>query len=249
MNLTAIIIDDEQDAISLLQDKLYKWQPFVKVVAKCADVKEAMLAIVQYKPDVLFLDIYMPGMNGLEFFRYVRDLHLPSQCIIITAYKEPEYFQEAIRLGLTDYLLKPVIKEELTKAIENVSVRIAKGKHNNHFSDLTGALNKITLPIANGVIRVAISDIIYARSTGKFTEIWCDKEWKEVVTLGITEFEKLIVYSGLQRIDRFTIVNPEYVQKVSLKLNRISFATSKHSEDVIVSKVGAEKMMELMKIN
>lgn len=249
MKLNAIIIDDEESSRLLLKECIRKYHPEITILDLCCDTKEALMSIAKNHPDLLFLDIQMPDMNGLEFFRCISSLNISLQCIITTAYAESAYFKEAIRLGLTDYLLKPVLKEELDAAINNSIQRIASGQHAGNINRLVNVLsaNKITFPTTTGAIYIHPEQILYIKAAGKYSELYMQDE-KEIIMLGITEMEELLTGSTVLRIDRFMLINKTYIQKVSLQFNKIILNTGASKIALEVSKKGAEKVMEWMKM-
>ena len=116
--LKAILVDDELSSLQNLQSKLLEFCPDVEVVATAQKPEDAILFIRQYKPDVIFLDIEMPRMNG---FRMLEELgELDFEIIFTTAYNH--YAVDAIRLSAFDYLMKPVAIKDLQNAV----IRLAK---------------------------------------------------------------------------------------------------------------------------
>ena len=216
MKLKAIIVEDEANTRELLAQRIPEWRQEIEIADVCADANAAIISVAKHKPQVIFLDIFMPGMNGFEFFGILQELNIPVQCIIITGYAEVEYFQEAIRLGLTDFLLKPLKKEELNKAVENVIHRIASGRHVTNMRDLRDALRqqKINLPIFNGAISLCSDQILFASSHGKYSELHLVNNSKEVINKSISDLEVKLLPFNIIRIDRFTLVNLQYLHKV-----------------------------------
>lgn len=249
MKLGAIIVEDEEKTRELLLQRINEWQPNIEVLDTCADAKEAILSIVRHKPQVVFLDIFIPDINGFEFFGIIEELNITLQCIIVTGHAEPEYFREAVRLGLTDFLLKPIKKEELNRAVENVMRRIANGKHLTNIRDLydTMQYQKINLPIFNGAISLFPDQILYASSNGKYSELFLSDGSKETINKSISELEIKLQPFYIIRIDRFTLINPRYLHKVAIKLNKVYLSAKDKIFEVSVSKPGIEKVFELMK--
>ena len=102
--ISSIIIDDEQHCIDALGADLGKHCPNVEVLAKCASAKEGILAIKKYKPQLIFLDVEMPWMNGFEMLELLD--HIDFSIIFTTAYDK--FAAKAFRISAVDYLLKPV---------------------------------------------------------------------------------------------------------------------------------------------
>ena len=112
--MQAIIIDDEKHCRQVLSILLAKHCPNIEVVEQCANGKAALQAVEVHKPDIIFLDIEMPGMNGFEFLENCKEKNFAI--VFTTAYNE--YAIQAIKNAALDYLLKPIDVEELINAIE-----------------------------------------------------------------------------------------------------------------------------------
>ena len=113
-NISAILIDDEQDALGALEEQIKLYCPGVHILATCDEAKKGLEAVRSFKPDVVFLDIQMPGMTGLELARAISSEQ--AQVIFVTAYSQ--YAINAIKLSALDYLLKPVDPDELIAAVK-----------------------------------------------------------------------------------------------------------------------------------
>src|SRR4051794_32273919 len=111
--LKAILIDDELNSLQNLQNKLEKYCPSVKVLGTFEKPEEAILCVRHQKPDLLFLDIEMPKMNGFRFIEELGDFE--GEIIFITAYNH--FAIEAMRISAFDYLVKPVAIADLQNAI------------------------------------------------------------------------------------------------------------------------------------
>lgn len=247
MKLKAIIVEDEANTRELLKQRISQWEPNIEIVAACSDAKEGILSIAKYRPQLIFLDIYLPDMSGFEFFNTIQSLEIETQCVIITGFAEVEYFQEAIRLGLTDYLLKPIKKDELKKAIENVIDRIASGRHRMYLSDVLQTFpKKISLPIFNGKIAIAPDNLLYAVSNGRYAELYLTNRQKELVNKSISEVEATFDAYGMVRIDRFTIINPKYLHKVGVKNQKIYFLLNGNTVELKVTKVAIERAFDML---
>src|SRR5580765_2617586 len=118
--IKAIIVDDEPYCCESLATLLQRYCPDVKVVDICYNGVSALKAIEEDKPDLLFLDIEMPQMNGFELLERLKEINF--QLIFTTSYDQ--YAIKAIRFSALDYLLKPVDREELQKSVQKVALRM-----------------------------------------------------------------------------------------------------------------------------
>lgn len=249
MILKTIIVDDEENARLLLKQRLERFHPEIEIRDLCSNAKDALLSIIRNKPDFLFLDIQMPDMTGLQFFESLSELNLPIQAIITTAHAEPVFYQKAIRLGLADYLLKPIMDDELADAIENIKKRIRTQNHLRQVSNLVSVLNndtRVSLNTGSSRIFIKPDSIVYALSDGKYSKLFFTNAEEETIMHGISELSDLLPVLDFSKIDRFTIVNRNYVRKVSPRLKIIVFEFNDRQAQINVSHTGAVHLMELM---
>ncbi|NVO18220.1 MAG: response regulator [Bacteroidetes bacterium] len=249
MNLRAVIVDDEENARLLLKERLNKYHPEIQVMDLCENAKDALMSVIKHKPDILFLDIQMPEMSGLEFFEDLSEINLPIQAIITTAFSEPEFYKKAIRLGLADYLLKPIIKEELDQALENVKSRIVSNTHSNQVQSMVNMYrneNKISLNSGSSKIFVKTTSIVYATSDGKYSRMYFTNGEELTVMHGIGELGEMLPTSELIKIDRFTIVNKNYIHTISPRLKLLVFEFNNQRTQLSISHTGAIHLMNIM---
>lgn len=113
-----IIIDDEHTVRTGIK-QLIDWEKYeMEICAEAEDGAEGLIKIMQYEPDLVLLDIMMPEMSGIEMIQKAREQGFRGKCILLTGYSDFEFAKQAIRLGVEDYLLKPIDDEELDKRIE-----------------------------------------------------------------------------------------------------------------------------------
>lgn len=125
-----LLVDDEESVLKVLKTSI-DWQALgVEVPATASDGVQALKRMEQEPFHLLITDIKMPGMGGLELIRRVRLLYPDTRCILLTAYSEFNYAKEAIRLGVENYLLKPVQKEELESTVQNAMANIYSHRGN-----------------------------------------------------------------------------------------------------------------------
>lgn len=123
--LKAILVDDEPHSLQNLQQKIAEFCPELKVVATPNKPEEALFLIRHHKPDVIFLDIEMPRMNGFRMLEELEDID--SEIIFTTAYNH--YAIDAIRISAFDYLMKPISVEDLQNAVTRLMERRKQQTH------------------------------------------------------------------------------------------------------------------------
>src|SRR5215203_7098396 len=122
--MKAILVDDEADGVRTLQKMLALNCPLVNVIATCSNASSAKTQIEILKPDVVFLDIQMPGKTGIELLTELSPKEF--EVIFVTAYNE--YMLQALQFSAADYLLKPVDEDRLIEAVHRVEKRLTEGE-------------------------------------------------------------------------------------------------------------------------
>lgn len=189
--MKAIIIDDEKRARVSLSLLLQEYCPDVEVAAECENLSEGVKAIRKHNPEVVLLDIEMPGHSGLELLDFFDEKEVNFGIIFTTAYNE--YAIQAFKLSAVDYLLKPIVPEELVSAI----ARVEKQK-NIQFKALVENIQnetfeKIAVPSGNSLILLKISDIIYIKGEGAYSEIYMSDKSKHMVSRNLKNFEEILL--------------------------------------------------------
>lgn len=195
--IKAVIIDDEQHSIDALKWKLENYCPDVEVIAAFDKPAEGITFLKQNKPDLLFLDIEMPMLNGFDVLEELgRDL--PFDIIFITAYDN--FGIQAVKFSALDYLLKPVQNKELKEAIEK---HVKKSRHKtpadqvevllqNVQAEKKGKLGKIALASKESIEFVDAPDIIYCEANSNYTNVYMTDGKKKVISRTLKDFEDLL---------------------------------------------------------
>ena len=166
--IRSIIIDDEQHCIKSLQSDLQKNCPMVEVADTCFSAKDGIMSIKKNNPDLVFLDVEMPWMNGFEMLEVLGDV---SFSIIFTTAHD-EFAAKAFRISAVDYLLKPIDANDLKEAVQKVERKINEGGGLQHISNLLrnmrqpSAQQKIALPNREGYEFADVASIIYCEAEG-----------------------------------------------------------------------------------
>jgi DNA-binding LytR/AlgR family response regulator len=173
---TAVIAEDELPQRQELRALLAELWPELQIVAECEDGLAALTALEQHRPQVLFLDIRMPGVSGLEVARAATPR---CQVIFVTAYEE--YALRAFDEGAVDYLQKPVSRERLRLALERARARLASGSQvdMNALLDLVQAklapgrhgIKWITASVGNSLKMFSIDDVLFFQAQDKYTRV------------------------------------------------------------------------------
>jgi two-component system, LytTR family, response regulator len=211
----AIIIDDEPNAIGLLSLRLSQHCPQVEVVATCTSSLEGLQAMVTHQPDLLFLDIEMPRMNGFQLLEAVADLSF--SLIFVTAYDR--FALKAFRYSAVDYLLKPIDTGELVQAMNKVEKQRPTTVEQvdylrQQFSTPGRSLpDNIALPYQNGVAFVALKDVLYCESDDSYTKFYVADGQHYLVTKTLKEIQELLEERNFLRVHRQFMVNLGQIRK------------------------------------
>jgi two-component system, LytTR family, response regulator len=216
--MRTIIVDDEKLSRSVLKLLLEKHCPAVNIVAICADGISALEAIEKYQPDLLFLDVEMPGLNGFEVLQACRDASF--SIIVTTSYDH--YALDAIRHNALDYLLKPIIREELVDAVEKAMLRKRQKEQSGDKSDALMEFlhqhlypgERLALPSPEGLRMLLVKDILYCEADGESTIIHLvNAQVKSSVCRSLKEVEGLLKNKGFFRVHHSYLINLNYMDR------------------------------------
>jgi two-component system, LytTR family, response regulator len=232
MKVRAVLVDDEELALKRLSRMLSE-EPEIDIIGTAGSGREAIEIIERLKPDLVFLDIQMPGLNG---FDVIRRLQRPPVVIFTTAYYE--FALEAFATNAIDYLLKPVEKERLHRAIEKLkSLRAADaGELSEQLRALIASLDKqareaplthVPAKLGDRIMIFPAADVAYFYASDKCTLLVTgDKEY--VLEKTLSELETRLDPAKFVRIHRGTIVNLNNVREIVSEFGGHYFCRLKH---------------------
>jgi DNA-binding LytR/AlgR family response regulator len=233
--IRCIAIDDEPLALELLQDNISK-VPFLQLVAACDNAIDAMKIMEHQAVDLIFLDIQMPGLTGLQF---IQSMTVKPMIILITAYEK--YALQGFNLDVTDYLVKPVSLERFIKACnkarELFDLRTG-GKEN------TAATNPgyIFVNVDYSLIKIIIADIVYIEGLKDYIKIHLQSSQRPVITrMAIKTIEEQLPAGSFVRIHKSYIVSIAHitaVRKTSVFIDKIELPVSDNYRDAIAAITG-----------
>jgi len=211
--IRVIIIDDELMARNLLKGLIKEYCPDVTILADCADLPNGIKAIRKHKPDLVFLDIEMPGHTGLELLEFFDEDEIDFTIVFTTAYNQ--YAIQAFKLSAIDYLLKPIEPAELEQAVE----RFRKYTHRNkHTYDVlkdnmsAHAAKKIAVPEGNTIKFLELDSILYFRADSSYTEIHFTDSSKIVISRTLKNIEETLdEQHNFFRCHKSYLINMKYV--------------------------------------
>lgn len=187
----AIIIDDEKMARTVLQGMLEEYFDYIEIVATCPDLQTGVTAIKKHSPDIVFLDIEMPGHSGLELLDFFTDDEVTFAIIFTTAYNN--YAIQAFKLSAVDYLLKPIEPEELERSMDRYIRNTDKKEYSILKHNLKAdAPKKIALSTGNAIRFVEIDSILFMKAEGAYTQITLNDHSTILVSKGLKNYEEIL---------------------------------------------------------
>lgn len=245
--MNVLIIDDEQHCITTLTWALNQYCENVVILDVAKNGLEGFEKITQLKPDLVFLDIEMPVMSGIDMLEKFEKIDF--KVVFTTAYDQ--YAIKAIKLNACDYLLKPIDKDELISAVEKIQMnsstfisneRIQNIKHNLH---VLPALQKIAIPSSEGILFFDLNTIVHLEASSNYTVIYFDNDSKLVSSRTLKEYEELLPESIFFRCHHSHLINLKFIKKY-IK-GEGGFVDLGHGQMVEVSRRKKLEFLELLK--
>lgn len=212
MMIKCIVVDDEPLALNQLAGYISRI-PFLELVASCQDAFEAMRVLPEKEVDLIFLDINMPDLSGLDL---VRSLIVKPMVVFTTAY--PEYAIDGFKLDAVDYLLKPFDFHDLLKAADKarkqMEVRMASALETDSMQ--LSQDGSLFVKADYKVIRINIAEIKYIEGMSEYVRIFVEGEEKPVMTLlSMKKIEERLPAGQFMRVHRSYIVNLQKITEIS----------------------------------
>jgi len=215
--MNAIIIDDEQDGTCTLQRMLAENCKQVNVVATCANATEGKQKVEELNPDLIFLDIQMPGKSGLEMLTELGARNF--EVIFVTAHNK--YMLQALQFSAADYLLKPVDEDRLIEAMQRVEKKLSQKGDGKNIETLlynlekSGTPNemKLCIPTLKGFVILKLEDIIVCEAEKNYTIIHLRDKRPLIVSRPLLEYEKILEGTTFLRVHRTYLINLQHISE------------------------------------
>ena len=210
--INCIVVDDEPLARQLIISYIDQ-VPDMQCLGSYQSAVEAFAALHQHRIDVIFIDIEMPGITGLNF---IRSLKTHPKVIFITAYTE--YAVDAFEIEATDYLVKPVVFERFLKAVQKIGlIENATTSVNQQAQDISS----IFLKVDRRLVKIDLSAIIYIEGLGDYLKVHTTEQ-TYVTYMALGKLEALLPISKFIRIHRSTIINKSFIKFLEGNFVRIN---------------------------
>lgn len=245
--LSALIIDDEQRASDILQLMIERFVPAIERVRCCNDARQAAQMIHEFQPDLLFLDIRMPYLDGFEVLKQIR--HKRFKIIFTTAYQE--YTLQALRFSAFDYLLKPVDLQELLNAVQRFQehreeLAFQTEQLRNVYNNLSASdpnQFRLAIPSKDGVYFFLPGEIVRLEALGSYTKIYLSDKRSHLASKSLGEYEALLADQGFVRTHKSHLVNRVHVSY----LDHEGFVVMRDSSRVEVSRRRKEEVVQQLR--
>jgi two-component system LytT family response regulator len=245
--LRSVLVDDELESLNALANDIMNHCPDVEVIGRYQSPKEAIKAIHRDRPDVLFLDIDMPFINGFELLEMVHDIDF--DVIFVTAYDH--YALRAFRISAVDYLLKPVEPEELKAAVNKARSKRRGGSGPKQIGFLidqiknieNNTVQKVALPSSDGIEFVEMDRIIYCKSDGAYSYIYLEGGQNILISKTLRFLEDILCDYHFFRVHNSFIINLKRVKKYSRSDGGRLFMDN--GDEVRVSRSKKEELLAL----
>lgn len=208
-SLRAVLIDDETHCVETLRYELRMHCPQVTIVDTASSGPAGIEKIRAHQPDLVFLDIEMPGMSGFEMLRQIGDVDF--SVIFVTAYDQ--YALQAFRCAATDYLLKPVMSDQLVEAVGRVTPSKDQGHTNLKLDALLYNLRegmrspRIALPSGRGIEFVEASEIMYCNAESNYTHVILTNNRKYTLSKTLKDVEEMLEHLDFFRVHQSFLIN------------------------------------------
>jgi two-component system, LytTR family, response regulator len=214
--IRCVLIDDEADSLEVMEMLLKTYCPQVKIEAICNNAEKGIAAINQFRPDVVFLDIEMPNMNGFDMLEKFDELFF--EVVFITAYHQ--FAIKAFRYSALNYLLKPVDPDDLLETIRRIEKNKTvplKEQMELLMQSVTGTASqtiaRIALTTSYGMLFVETKDIIYCESDNNYTSVKMAGGKKILVSKTLKEIDETLSGPDFYRIHNSFLINLGHIQK------------------------------------
>lgn len=224
MKLKTVIIEDEERGLETLKALLDEYVSLAEVAGTAMNISEGYQLINEVKPDLVFLDIEMPGGTGFELLN--KSFIHTFDVVFITAYSD--YALKAIKFQPLGYLLKPVDRLELQEIVTVACKKRLSGVE----KVLPSATARIALPTMQGIDFVEVSEIIKCTAKDNYTEVTLTTSRKYLISRCLAEFEDTLTPLGFLRVHNSSLVNPSFISSY----NKSGFVTLTDGSMVEVAK-------------
>jgi two-component system LytT family response regulator len=211
------IIDDEFQSRNFLNKMILQYFPEISVVGQASTVEDGVQGIKEYNPDIVFLDIQMKGETGFDLLNQLPEINFAL--IFTTAFDQ--YAVKAFRFNAIDYLLKPIVTDELIGAVNKVKQRIghtpssSKEQVEQLYQDIKNPKkihDKIAVPTGEGFIVIPLNEIVYCQASSNYTEFHLTDKKRILSSYTLKQYDEILTTQSFFRAHRSFLINLTHVK-------------------------------------
>jgi two-component system, LytTR family, response regulator len=220
--LSCLIVDDEKRAVALLKKLLEETAEFSEIHSAYS-ATSAIELVRRFHPQLIFLDIRMPENDGFQLLAMLKEIKLVTEVVFVTAYEE--FALRALKNHAFDYLMKPVLRDELKQSIEQFKERRYRQDFDTRLEKFLfeyESSHKIRFNTRTGFFQVDPTSIIYCTAEGNYTKINTG-EREQICTLNLSFVHDLLPQQGIVRVGRSLLINANFIYKVDRKAGEVTF--------------------------
>jgi DNA-binding LytR/AlgR family response regulator len=236
--IKVLVVDDEPHARDYLKRMLSKYE--FEIVGEASNGKEAVEIFLEKSPDVIFLDIEMPGISGLEV---VERIGKKALIIFVTAYDD--YAIKAFEEGAIDYILKPISKERLDIAVKRIEERL-KWRNIPDYEELLRKIRKrIGIKTEDRIVTICVDEIYFIEGLGKISYIHL-RDRKILAKKILGYFEDILPKDTFLRVHKSYILNIEKIEELHPMFKGDYIAKLSNGKEIPVSRKNVERVKKIL---
>lgn len=239
--MRVVIVDDERLARLELKSMLATY-PGIDIAGECADIKSAIETINELKPDVVFLDIQMPGKTGFDL---LEEITFVPEVVFVTAHDE--YALKAFEVNALDYLLKPVQGARLSDAIKKVSEKIRKNEDPQNKANALTETDQVFVKDGEKCWFVKLGDVRLFESEGNYVRLFFGTQ-RPLILRSLNYLDERLSNKTFFRASRKHIINLQWIENIESWFNGGLLVKLKGGESVEISRRQAVKLKEMMSL-
>ena len=214
--IKALIVDDERIAIKVFEQLLLQFKE-IEIIASVQNVDDAVKAILEHHPDIVFLDVQMPKKNGFDLLNEIKNFEFQPTIIFVTAHDE--YAIKAIQHSAFDYLLKPVKLIDLQESLKRYMVNKKNITVKQNIDTLIKFLlqRKIQFKSRSNTVFINPNDIIYVEADGNYAKLFLKNDKHHLISSYLSEVHEKLPINSFFRINRSVVINMDYLEQIDRK--------------------------------
>ncbi|MCU4162576.1 LytR/AlgR family response regulator transcription factor [Carboxylicivirga caseinilyticus] len=244
--IKSIIVDDEPKSRNNLRDLLKEYCQQVDLIGEAASAGEALKLLNEKQPELVFLDIEMPGGSGFDLLKSLSKQSF--EVIFVTAFDK--YGIQAVKFCAVDYILKPIDILELSRAVEKAHLQINQKKENQRLAELVANLDRsdeekrLALPLLDKIEFVIINQIIRIEADGNYSRIFLNNKQEYMVCKTLKEYHEILQTYGFLRTHQSHLINTHQI-KAYVKTDG-GYILMQDNSNVPISRQKKEEVMKVI---